>query len=652
LSQEPGSLGDEGGCQTPLPLEYLESSPLDLPDAPLDDILSPDHPSLDTFDVTIPPSRTFGSDASDPHTMAVPTSPLNAIAPAHNPLHIPPGDIEDLWDQDTIRLGDLKLAAQFIKALQLASLDDPTTGLSLDALARLRSPPHEQPSLSVDEDTRVAIELFLENPSETSYEANRAIILRRFPGTRLPTYYKTKRLVTELTGIDSIIHHMCVNSCIAYTGPFSELSTCPVCSESRYDQYHLEASSGKDKIPQQEFHTIPIGSQLQALYREPDSATRAHYLREEMARILSEIEEHGTVLEYSDVLHGTDLIEAHQHGRIAEDDIVLMFSIDGAQLYAKKASACWIYIWVLLNLSPDRRYKKKHVFIGGFIPGPNNPKNIDSFLFPGLHHVRGLQREGLKIWDAALQREVHSNIFLALLTADGPGMMHITGLVGYHGKHGCRLYCGLPGRREPQGKQYFPALLKPSGYDIDGSSHEDIDIRHLPRASCDLYHENLKHLVTSATETQYRARRLATGISKPSIFSGIDHDFTLGLPKSAGSDIMHLGALNLSDLMISLWRGTIDCNKPDDRSTWSWAVLRGAVWQQHGKAVADTLPYLPSSFDRPPRNIAEKLTSGYKAWEFLLYMYGLGPGLLYGLIPDPFYTNYCKLVFGMRETGS
>ena len=28
-------------------------------------------------------------------------------------------------------------------------------------------------------------------------------------------------------------------------------------------------------------------------------------------------------------------------------------------------------------------------------------------------------------------------------------------------------------------------------------------------------------------------------------------------------------------------------------------------------------------------------------------MYGLGPGLLYGILPDLFYTNYCKLMFGM-----
>jgi hypothetical protein len=374
----------------------------------------------------------------------------------------------------------------------------------------------------------------------------------------------------------------------------------------------------------------------------------AHYLRTERSRVLEEVDDTGCLEEYSDVLHGTDLIEAFREGRIGEDDIVLLFSIDGAQLYAKKASACWIYIWVLLNLSPTRRYKKKHVFIGGFIPGPNNPKNTDSFLFPGLQHLVGLQKEKLRLWDAALQHEIHSKIFVALLTADGPGMMHVTGFVGYHGKHGCRLYCGMAGRREAQGKQYFPVLLRPLNYEVEGCTHADIDIRRLPSPSREQYNANLRYLVTSPNEAQYRARRLATGISKPSIFSGLDHSSTLGLPYSAGSDIMHLAALNLSDLMISLWRGTIDCTRPDDKSSWTWVVLRGEVWQHHGKAVADTLHYLPSSFDRPPRNIAEKLTSGYKAWEFLLYLYGLCPGLLYGVLPIAYYSNFCKLVFGIR----
>jgi hypothetical protein len=77
-------------------------------------------------------------------------------------------------------------------------------------------------------------------------------------------------------------------------------------------------------------------------------------------------------------------------------------------------------------------------------------------------------------------------------------------------------------------------------------------------------------------------------------------------------------------------------------------MLRGDTWQQHGQAIAAAVHHLPSSFDRPPCNIVEKLTSGYIAWEFLLYLYGLGPGLLYGVLPDKYFTNYCKLVLRVR----
>ena len=164
---------------------------------------------------------------------------------------------------------------------------------------------------------------------------------------------------------------------------------------------------------------------------------------------------------YSDVLHGSDLIEAFHNGCITENDIVLMSSVDCAQLCTNKAFACWIYIWIHFNLSLDRWYKKKHVFIGNFIPRPNNPKNLDSFLFHALAHLSTIQKEGLCLWDNTLWHEILSKVFLVLLAAERPGMMHITGFVGYHGKHGCCLYCGLPRWCEPQGKHYFPVLLKP-----------------------------------------------------------------------------------------------------------------------------------------------------------------------------------------------
>ncbi len=98
--------------------------------------------------------------------------------------------------------------------------------------------------------------------------------------------------------------------------------------------------------------------------------------------------------EYEDMFHGSAYLEAVYSGAIKDNDMVLMLSIDGAQLYQSKQSDCWIYIWIILDLAPSLRYKKRHIFPGGFFPGPNKPSNIESFLYPGFHHASALMKEG------------------------------------------------------------------------------------------------------------------------------------------------------------------------------------------------------------------------------------------------------------------
>jgi len=296
----------------------------------------------------------------------------------------------------------------------------------------------------------------------------------------------------------------------------------------------------------------------------------------------------------------------------------------------------------------DRRYKKPRILPGFIIPGPNKPKIMDSFLFLSLHHLIGLQKEGLAIWDASRDILFSSNPFFALGTADGPGITYLNGLVGHHGRTGCRLYCPLKGRHKPGGSHYYPTLRKPLNYHVEGCDHDDVDPSSISLSSSQVYEDNLCFLVSSSSENQYKKRRLETGISKLSIFLGLPANRRLGIPGCFGLDIMHLVSLNIPDLLINLWRGTLDCEKTDSIANWDWAVLQGDRWKAHGKAVAAATPYLPGSFDRPPRNPAEKIKSGYKAWEFLLYIFGMGPGLFYGLLPEKYWKNFCKLVSGIR----
>ncbi|KAF9496263.1 hypothetical protein BDN71DRAFT_1553042 [Pleurotus eryngii] len=170
---------------------------------------------------------------------------------------------------------------------------------------------------------------------------------------------------------------MCTNSCIAYTGLYKLLEECPQCLHPHRNHYH---------DPFKTFTTYPIGPQIQQ--RRTDE-------------LLERLHQNGGKLDvYDDFLRGSDYLEAVINGDITDDDTLLIFSMDSTQLYHMKQSDCWLYIWVILNLDPNKRYKVRYILPAGSIPGPDFLKNIDSFIFPSLYHLAAIQNEGgLRIWD-------------------------------------------------------------------------------------------------------------------------------------------------------------------------------------------------------------------------------------------------------------
>ncbi|KIK36559.1 hypothetical protein CY34DRAFT_26295 [Suillus luteus UH-Slu-Lm8-n1] len=143
----------------------------------------------------------------------------------------------------------------FIHALREAHLDD-GVGLKGEALERLRNPP-SYPATVDDPGINFALSMFLalKHSSEAAYEDIRTAAHRCFPG-----------------GVDSLVDHMCINTCVTFVGPYADREAC-----LRYDQIKLRKSRGKVKVPQAVFHTIPIGPQMQALWRDPDSAHQMQY---------------------------------------------------------------------------------------------------------------------------------------------------------------------------------------------------------------------------------------------------------------------------------------------------------------------------------------------------------------------------------------
>ena len=563
----------------------------------------------------------------------------------------PPSDLDsedppsDNDDDPSITLEHMKANFRLVQMVREATLETQFSRTELDSF---RNPQESQFSLSDDPDLRLSMKFFMSTldhlTSQRAYADAREDILERYPESGILSYDQVKRRVSNLSGVYTWKHDMCIDSCAAFAGPFAHLDQCPLCGEYRYDQEHLRKS--KKKVPRKVFTTFPLGPQLQARWRNPRMAEKMFYRRNK-TRDLLEKRANGENYVYDDIFCGSDYLDAVENGTIMDYDGVVMLSIDGAQLFRNKKSDCWIYIWIILDLSPDERYKIRNILPGGVIPGPKNPKHLDSFLFPGLAHVSAVQKEGLHIWDSLNNVHFECFLFLLLVLTDAVASAQVSGAVGHHGKKGCRVFCGLAGRNKPGGPHYYPVLLRPLDSDDTSPNHPDIDINNLPDADPSIYQEELKYVMSSSTEAEYRRRRLETGIRKMSIFGGIPR--ILRLPTCFPGDIMHQPVINLTALMFELWRENGNCRDGDGSGgIWDWAVLKGDVWKAHGGAVAAAASYFPRSFDRTPRNPAEKLSSGYKAWELLLYFYGLGPGLFYGLLSEVYYQHYCKLVVGVR----
>ena len=531
---------------------------------------------------------------------------------------------------------------QGVKSASLASQFDP---------GELQEPrEHTTTTLLDDPGLRLSLlnYITLMGSSRDSYEAVRQNTQLCIPGTELLSYYQVEQRAKDLSGLVSWEHHMCVNSCIGFTGPYAGLDKCPTCGEHRYDQKELEKSRHLRKVPRKVFTTFPIGPQIQARWKNPRTAQDMLYRWEKTEELLSEREstgDHPDLLD--DILSGCAYLDLAEDGTFAKHDTVLMLSIDGAQLYKSKTSTAWIYIWILLDLAPDKRYKIRNILPGGVIPGPEAPSDIDSFLFPGLAHLSALQKEGLPIWDASSRESAIAYLFLLLVLADAVAMAMIGGSVGHHGRKGCRMFCGFAGRNKIKGSHYYPALLRPNGFeDHRTSSHDDVKLESLPIPDPDEYKKALYHVIASLSNREYETRRFESGIGNPSIFAGISR--TLPLPTCFGGDLMHQPLINLAGLLLDLWCARPDARDADKKSKWRWAVLTGDVWVEHGKDVADAATFLPTSFGRTPWNPQKKISSGYKACELLYYIYGLGPAVFYGVLPEKYYSHFCRLVYAIR----
>ena len=92
--------------------------------------------------------------------------------------------------------------------------------------------------------------IYSTNSSCDHYDTIRKVNMAAYPGDDFLSFDQAKRALKAISGVVPIKHDMCITSCAAFMGTYSDLDACLYCKAPHYHE---------DGSPRQQFTTIPIG---------------------------------------------------------------------------------------------------------------------------------------------------------------------------------------------------------------------------------------------------------------------------------------------------------------------------------------------------------------------------------------------------------
>lgn len=286
--------------------------------------------------------------------------------------------------------------------------------------------------------------------------------------------YLMKKWLNRHSGVTSVKYHCCVNSCVAYTGNLRNRNTCPYCSEPRYEQ---------DEKPRKTYTYLPLIPRLVTQYtnfdRSKEFRYRATFPAQREREKCADVDRTAEIMQiYSDIFDGTHYKELVDKGLFQDErDIALGFASDGFQLFQNNHHDCWPILMFNYNIPPQQRVEKRNLILCGIMPGPRQPKDLDTFLQPLLEELLQLQ-DGIDCFDGFRKDNFQLRAHLLPICGDMPAIAKIGGLKGHNSMCPCR-YCEIRGIRPAKSTHYYYPLNKPR----DGQDHNrpDIDPYALPR---------------------------------------------------------------------------------------------------------------------------------------------------------------------------
>ncbi|QRV98713.1 Transposase family Tnp2 protein [Ceratobasidium sp. AG-Ba] len=465
---------------------------------------------------------------------------------------------------------------------------------------------------------------------------------RAFPdelGT-LPSEKIVRKRAARLSGFDPLRVDCCVNSCIAYTGDYENTSTCSYCREPRY-KYNEEKQEWQSR---RHFQYLPLIPRLVNMYRNPGTAHALGYRARYELRPDT----------YADIFDGAHYRNLRQRHVLIEGDplphryfssptdIALGLSTDGFGPFKSRKQTCWPLLAFNYNLPPSIRHRLKNLLCLGIIPGPNSPKELDTFLAPFIQELEELAR-GVPAYDGENDRPFCLRGYLLVCFGDMPAVAKLMCMKGHNGKYPCRA-CHIVGIRATKSSDpdklsttHYTPLARPFARPDEGPTNYD---------PLDLPLRNHFQFVQDAVYVRYaegpgqQARRATrTGIGGISALAEVS---SLDFPTSFPHDFMHVMFQNVIPSLIDLWthskkKKTFGTGKED-------YVLHESVWAAVGRACASSGDTIPAKFGCRVPNLHDKRHES-TAESMLLFATMIAPGLLRNRFKDEaYYQHFILLV--------
>lgn len=222
------------------------------------------------------------------------------------------------------------------------------------------------------------------------------------------------------TRLDHIRIDCCSSNCCAYTGSYRNLTHCPYCGDDRY------FALGQVQKSKKTWDFTSLIRRFRTMYADIDTSKELQRQdKEATSPIVADVWD----AHYIKSLRSEGYFRSYR-------DLALGLSHDGIQLFKIGDFEVTPILITVFNFRREHRYDSKHQIVVGIIPGPSQPKDLNSFMVPVVDELKLLET-GILAWDAARKEEFILKANLVMLQADSPAMNKVINFVGFQGYAFC-----------------------------------------------------------------------------------------------------------------------------------------------------------------------------------------------------------------------